>query len=75
LFFRYFQTIDEIIGYLSQIHIEVNRPSIIVIDGLQNYIDQDTDITSKSFKIALIAAHLKDAIEYIQLKKYSKLFF
>lgn len=68
-FNRYLQKIEEIIGYLSQIHLEVNKPSIIVIDGLHNYILEDTDITDKNYKLTLIGIHLKNAIEYIQLKK------
>jgi len=36
---RYFQNSEELIGYLAQIHMEQNLPSIIAIDNLQNYID------------------------------------
>lgn len=38
---RYYQNADDLIDYLSKIHLEVNLPSIIALEGLENYIDND----------------------------------
>lgn len=41
LFSRYYQTIDDLIDFLSKLHLEVNLPSVIAIDSLDNYCELD----------------------------------
>ncbi len=55
------------IGYLTQIHAESSLPCMIVIENLQGYVDETVheQEIDQLHQMALISAHLSEAVNYI----------
>ena len=59
IFNRYYQTIDDLIDFFSNIHSEVNLPSVIAIDSLNSYIESDKceQVKKSPFVFTLLNYH------------------